>query len=116
MSFRPDRQSHHSTGIAPPEGAAANPPEKEPFMNRSSSLSPAGDARNQSRNPGRTATNGSQTGTIFANITGSTHGPRTPKKIAKAKEATGDIVGKATKAAAPGKKSSPKAKGAGKVK
>jgi hypothetical protein len=95
MSFRPDRQSHHSTGIAPPDGAAA---------------------RNQSRNPGRTATNGSQTGTIFANITGNTHGPRTPKKIAKAKEATGDIVGKATKAAAPGKKSSPKAKGAGKVK
>jgi hypothetical protein len=86
------------------------------LMDQSISFSPIGDARNPVRNPGQTPTGGSQAGPVFANIVNSTHGPHAPKPTLKTKAPAGAIVGKETKPAAPGKKSSPKAKGAGKAK
>jgi hypothetical protein len=86
-------------------------------MNQSTSLSPAHDTRNQSRNPGQPPTNGSPAGTVFANITGGYHGPTKTKKSPKTKTPSGDIVGKVAKVETPGAKKLPaKKKGAGKAK
>ena len=85
-------------------------------MDQPNSSSPGDDARNPLRNPGVAPTNGVRAGILFANIVNNTHGPSSPKRTLKTQAATGDIVGKASKPAALGKKSSPKGKGAGKAK
>jgi hypothetical protein len=81
-------------------------------MNPSNSPAPAAGARN----PGHGLTNGAHAGTLFANIIHDTHGPQMPKRTLKTKPPASAIVKRATKAAAPGKKSPLKAPGAGKAK